>query len=320
MAAYIAHYLVMVGIYTILATSLNLLVGYSGIFSLAHAAIYGIGAYASALAALKLGLGFWGGLLVAAVVGALAAALVAIPSLRVAGDYYIVASFGLQMVILTVFINWTSFTNGHAGLRRHSAPERVRLCDRQPVQVRRALARSRRADLRDLPSAYRTPRSARSAGRARRRDRGASHRQERGAREDHHRHDLLRAGRPRRAASTRTTSPTSTRTSFTLDESIFITSLVILGGTERLAGSARGRLDPPRRARGAQVPRHPGHGGRADAPDPVRRAAHAVHVRAARRHPRPRTSRRAAQGERGAMTPILTVRERVQGASAASRR
>ena len=116
MAAYIAHYLVMVGIYTILATSLNLLIGYSGIFSLAHAAIFGIGAYASALAALKLGLGFWGGLAVAAVVGALAAALVGIPSLRVAGDYYVVASFGLQVVILTVFMNWTDLTNGHAGL------------------------------------------------------------------------------------------------------------------------------------------------------------------------------------------------------------
>ena len=116
MAAYIAHYLVMVGIYTILAVSLNLLVGYSGIFSLAHAAVYGIGAYASALVALELGLGFWGGLVVAAAAGACAAALVAIPSLRVAGDYYIVASFGLQVVILTVFMNWTDLTNGHAGL------------------------------------------------------------------------------------------------------------------------------------------------------------------------------------------------------------
>ncbi len=116
MAAYVAHYLVMVGIYAILATSLNLLVGYSGIFSLAHAAVFGIGAYASALAALKLGLGFWGGLVVAAVVGALAAAIVGIPSLRVAGDYYVVASFGLQVVILTVFTEWTSVTNGHAGL------------------------------------------------------------------------------------------------------------------------------------------------------------------------------------------------------------
>jgi branched-chain amino acid transport system permease protein len=114
--AYLAHYLVMVAIYGILATSLNLLVGYSGIFSLAHAAIYGVGAYASALVALKLGLGFWGGLLIAALAGALASALVAIPSLRVAGDYYIVASFGLQTVVLTVFMNWTELTNGHAGL------------------------------------------------------------------------------------------------------------------------------------------------------------------------------------------------------------
>ena len=116
MAAYLAHYLVMVAIYGILAISLNLLVGYSGIFSLAHAAIYGVGAYASALVALKLGLGFWGGLLIAALAGALAAALVAIPSLRVAGDYYIVASFGLQAVVVTIFMNWTGLTNGHAGL------------------------------------------------------------------------------------------------------------------------------------------------------------------------------------------------------------
>jgi branched-chain amino acid transport system permease protein len=107
---------VMVAIYSILALSLNLLIGYSGIFSLAHAAIYGIGAYASALAALKLGLGFWGGMVVAASAGAFASALVAIPSLRVAGDYYVVASFGLQVVVLAVFMNWTDLTNGHGGL------------------------------------------------------------------------------------------------------------------------------------------------------------------------------------------------------------
>jgi len=116
MTAYLTHFLVMVAIYAILALSLNLLIGYSGIFSLAHAAIYGIGAYASALAALKLGLGFWGGMVVAASVGAFASALVAIPSLRVAGDYYVVASFGLQVVVLAVFMNWTDLTNGLAGL------------------------------------------------------------------------------------------------------------------------------------------------------------------------------------------------------------
>ncbi len=134
MTAYIAHFLVMVAIYSILALSLNLLIGYSGIFSLAHAAIYGIGAYASALAALKLGLGFWGGMVVAASVGAFASALVAIPSLRVAGDYYIVASFGLQVVVLAIFMNWTDLTNGHAGLPGIPRPRVFGLVIEQPFQ------------------------------------------------------------------------------------------------------------------------------------------------------------------------------------------
>ncbi|MBE0619779.1 MAG: branched-chain amino acid ABC transporter permease [Burkholderiales bacterium] len=134
MTAYLAHFLVMVAIYSILALSLNLLIGYSGIFSLAHAAIYGIGAYASALAALNLGMGFWGGMVVAASVGALASALVAIPSLRVAGDYYVVASFGLQVVVLAVFMNWTDLTKGHAGLPGIPRPQLFGFVIDQPFE------------------------------------------------------------------------------------------------------------------------------------------------------------------------------------------
>jgi branched-chain amino acid transport system permease protein len=241
MLAYIAHYLVMVGIYTILATSLNLLVGYSGIFSLAHAAIYGIGAYASALAALKLGLGFWGGLLVAAVVGALAAALVAIPSLRVAGDYYIVASFGLQVVILTVFINWTSLTNGHAGLPGIPRPSVFGLMVDDPfryVVLSLALAGLTYAICRRLTGS-------------------AFGRTLRAVRED----EIAAQATGKNVVAVKITITTISSalgalagslyahyityinpTSFTLDESIFITSLVILGGTERLAGPFVGAL------------------------------------------------------------------------------
>jgi len=240
-AAYIAHYLVMVGIYTILATSLNLLVGYSGIFSLAHAAIYGIGAYASALAALKLGLGFWGGLVVAAMVGALAAALVAIPSLRVAGDYYIVASFGLQVVILTVFINWTSFTNGHAGLPGIPRPYVLGLVIDDPFKyVVLSLALAALTYLICL----------RLTG-------SAFGRTLRAVRED----EIAAAATGKNVVAVKITITTISSalgalagslyahyityinpTSFTLDESIFITSLVILGGTERLAGPFVGAL------------------------------------------------------------------------------
>ena len=239
MAAYIAHYLVMVGIYTILAVSLNLLVGYAGIFSLAHAAVYGIGAYASALVALKLGLGFWGGLLVAAVAGACAAALVGIPSLRVAGDYYIVASFGLQVVILTVFMNWTDLTNGHAGLAGIPRPRVFGLVIDNPfkyVVLSLALAALTYAVCRRLTGS-------------------AFGRTLRAVRED----EIAAQATGKNVVLVKIVITTISSalgalggslyahyityinpSSFTLEESIFIVSLVILGGTERLAGPVVG--------------------------------------------------------------------------------
>jgi branched-chain amino acid transport system permease protein len=238
-AAYVAHYLVMVGIYTILAVSLNLLVGYAGIFSLAHAAVYGIGAYASALVALKLGLGFWGGLVVAAVAGACAAALVGIPSLRVAGDYYIVASFGLQVVILTVFMNWTDLTNGHAGLAGIPRPRVFGLVIDNPfkyVVLSLALAALTYAICHRLTNS-------------------AFGRTLRAVRED----EIAAQATGKNVTLVKIVITTISSalgalggslyahyityinpSSFTLDESIFIMSLVILGGTERLAGPVVG--------------------------------------------------------------------------------
>lgn len=235
MTAYLAHYLVMVGIYGILAISLNLLLGYSGIFSLAHAAIFGVGAYASALTALKLGLGFWGGLVVAAVVGAFAAALVAIPSLRVAGDYYIVASFGLQVVVLAVFMNWTDLTAGHAGLPGIPRPRLFGWVIDEPFEYV-ALA------LGLLAFTYAI--SRRLTG-------SAFGRVLQAIRDD----EIAAQAMGRNVVLVKITVATISSalgalagslyahyityinpSSFTLHESIFITSLVILGGTERLAG------------------------------------------------------------------------------------
>ena len=52
---YLLHILILIGIYVILSISLNLLAGYAGVLSIAHAAFYGVGAYVAALLALKVG-------------------------------------------------------------------------------------------------------------------------------------------------------------------------------------------------------------------------------------------------------------------------
>lgn len=113
---YLLHILVFMAIYAIAGASFNLLVGYAGLFSLAHAGLFGIGAYTSALLTLRLGwsplLAAMAGMLLAGVVSA----VVALPSLRVSGDYLVVTSFGIQILLYSLFLNWTSLTRGSMGL------------------------------------------------------------------------------------------------------------------------------------------------------------------------------------------------------------
>ncbi|MCK5128169.1 MAG: branched-chain amino acid ABC transporter permease, partial [candidate division Zixibacteria bacterium] len=77
---YLLHIFILIGIYVILAESLNLIVGYTGLLSIAHAAFYGVGAYVAALMALKLGSPFLVNLLCAVVISGLLGGLVGIPS------------------------------------------------------------------------------------------------------------------------------------------------------------------------------------------------------------------------------------------------
>jgi len=113
---YILHILVMTGIYIILTMSLNLVVGYTGLPSLGHAAFSCVGAYTSALLALNLGLSPWLGLLIGACVAALLGVVVGFPSLRLKGDYLALATFGLGVIVYSVSKNWVSLTRGPMGL------------------------------------------------------------------------------------------------------------------------------------------------------------------------------------------------------------
>lgn len=121
--SYVLNFLIIAGIYSILSLSLNLLIGYVGVFSLSHAALFGIGAYISALAMKELHLPWLLGMLGAALVTGIAGSLVAGPALRIAGDYYIVASYALQVIAYTAFVNLTNITQGPAGLAGIPRPQ-----------------------------------------------------------------------------------------------------------------------------------------------------------------------------------------------------
>ena len=113
---YILHILVIAGIYIILALSLNLIVGYTGLPALGHAAFSCIGAYASSLLALNAGLSPWIGLLTGACAAALAGIAIGYPAVRLKGDYLALATFGLGVIVYSIAKNWVSLTRGPMGL------------------------------------------------------------------------------------------------------------------------------------------------------------------------------------------------------------
>jgi len=113
---YLFHILVMINIYVILSLSLNLLAGYTGLISLAHAAFYGIGAYATTLAMMKLGWNFFPALVFGVLFTALTSFVIGKISLRLKGDYFVLATLGFQILIFSVLYNWVQFTRGPYGI------------------------------------------------------------------------------------------------------------------------------------------------------------------------------------------------------------
>ena len=120
---YHQHVVIMAGIFAILALSLNLLLGYTGQLSLGHAGFFGIGAYTSALLALRWSWPFWLALPSAALAAGLAGYGIGRLALKLRGAYFVLVTISFAGVISLVSINWMELTNGPLGLPSVPAPE-----------------------------------------------------------------------------------------------------------------------------------------------------------------------------------------------------
>lgn len=113
---YIVTLLTVICIYTILTASMDLILGYAGMFSFVHAALCGVGAYTAAYFMLRLGWNLVPATLVAFIVTALVAQVTAAITVRLDGHYFILGTFCIANVISSIMDNWTSVTNGTSGL------------------------------------------------------------------------------------------------------------------------------------------------------------------------------------------------------------
>ncbi|AKM77982.1 TPA: branched-chain amino acid ABC transporter permease [Candidatus Wolfebacteria bacterium] len=113
---YLIHIAILFFIYAILGVSLNLVVGYAGLLSVAHAAFYGIGAYVTAIALTQYGINFFVSVLLGMLLSGIVSLLVGMVFSKFRDDYYALASLGFNVIVFSIFLNWESMTKGPLGI------------------------------------------------------------------------------------------------------------------------------------------------------------------------------------------------------------
>jgi branched-chain amino acid transport system permease protein len=121
---YLYHILIIALIYSIFAQSLNLELGFTGLYNFGHIAFFGIGAYTSALLSLN-GVPIPLAALAAVTLAGIAGALLAIPALRLSGDYFGIATLVFAEMTHLLFLNERDITRGPMGLPNIPRPDWV---------------------------------------------------------------------------------------------------------------------------------------------------------------------------------------------------
>ncbi|MEM4560993.1 MAG: branched-chain amino acid ABC transporter permease [Candidatus Caldarchaeum sp.] len=119
---YYIHMAIVISIYAISASALNIMMGYLGLLPLCVAAFMGVGAYTSANLTMRFGVPFPLALLASALMAGFGALLLAVPSFRTKGIYYIIVTIGFQIIITEVYQNLTDITGGSIGIRNIPKP------------------------------------------------------------------------------------------------------------------------------------------------------------------------------------------------------
>lgn len=113
---YLLHLLAMIAIHATLAQAAGLALGYGGMLSLCTSAFAGIGAYSMAILTMRAGAPFWIAVSASALLAAIIATLVGYLAQRLRGDFFVMATMGVQAVVTAVLANWTGLTGGVAGI------------------------------------------------------------------------------------------------------------------------------------------------------------------------------------------------------------
>jgi len=119
---YLIHLAILFAIYAILGISLNLVVGYAGLLSVTQSAFYGLGAYATAILLTSYGVNFFLSVILGMLVAGIVSFAIGLVLSKFEGDYYAIVSFGFNIIVFSIFLNWQELTRGPLGIPGISKP------------------------------------------------------------------------------------------------------------------------------------------------------------------------------------------------------
>lgn len=120
---YFLRVAVIIFLYVILASSLNLINGYSGQFNIGQAGFYCIGAYTAGILATRFGISFWVLLPISGIMASIFSIVIGLTTLRLKGIYLAMTTLGFSEIIRLTILNWTSLTRGPMGIPGIPFPE-----------------------------------------------------------------------------------------------------------------------------------------------------------------------------------------------------
>lgn len=113
---YLFHIIIMLNIYIMLTLSANLTIGMANLLTMCQAAFYGIGAYIGTYFLMQFDLPFIVIALAVMLFTGIFSLLVSYASMRLKGDYFVIATMGFQLIVYTILYNWTDVTRGPYGI------------------------------------------------------------------------------------------------------------------------------------------------------------------------------------------------------------
>lgn len=115
---YIRHLFILAFIFAVVASSWDLTLGYTGLFNFGHIAFFGLGVYTAGILTTQADLNPWLSIPAGGVVAALAALLVAAPTLRLRGIYVVLVTFAFSQLCLQIVLSQGDITGGAGGIVR----------------------------------------------------------------------------------------------------------------------------------------------------------------------------------------------------------